>query len=265
MTATVPTAGAITSPGLPLSPPVNLRDLGGIPTASGAVRPGFAWRADDLSLADADSAGRLVADGLSTIIDLRSIAEVETTGRGLLGAYPVTYHHVPFMASISAAVDHTPSREGMWDQSRFADMYISLFETAAPQIVSSLAIIAHAPGAAVFHCAAGQDRTGVLAAALLLTVGAPDEAIVTDYARTGENIARVSQRVRPVIEPMMARLGMTMDIAARSAVRTTYSTAPMLGLLTHLRTTYGDPLQPLFDAGLTTDLVNMLRRRALSA
>ena len=270
-TATATTPEATPAPAapvaitLPLSPPANLRDLGGIAISGGTTRADFAWRADDLSMIDDASATRLMSAGLSTVIDLRSIAETEITGRGLLGAYPVAYHHVPFMASISSAVDHVADPSEMWDQSRFAQMYISLFENAAPQIVTAMAVIAHAPGAAVFHCAAGQDRTGVLAAALLLTVGADSDAIVTDYAETGHNIAAVSVRVRPVIEPMMARLGLQMDVAARAAVRTEYSRAPMLGLLEHLRTTYTDPLQPLYDAGLTTGLVDQLRRRALGA
>lgn len=256
-------AGAAPATGLPLSPPANLRDLGGIAIPGGTTRAGFAWRADDLSMVDAASARRLVEEGVSTVIDLRSVAETELTGRGLLGTYPVNYHHVPFMASVSTAVQHTDPSD-MWDQSRFASMYISLYESAAPQIVSAMAVVAHAPGTPVFHCAAGQDRTGVLAAALLLAVGAGDDDIVTDYARTGPNIGAVSDRVRPVIEPMMARMGLQLDPAARAAMRTEYSRAPMLGLLEHLRAGYSDPLEPLFDAGLTPGLVERLRRRALS-
>ncbi|MGO2762364.1 MAG: tyrosine-protein phosphatase, partial [Microbacterium gubbeenense] len=53
---------------LPLSAPVNLRDLGGIPVAGGSVREGFAIRADDLSIIDLETASSLVADGLTTII-----------------------------------------------------------------------------------------------------------------------------------------------------------------------------------------------------
>ena len=256
-------SAAPTARTLPLSPPANLRTLGGITIPGGAIRSGFAWRADDLSTIDDASAQRLVSDGLSTVIDLRSVAETEITGRGLLGSYPINYHHVPLMASISSAVDHIdPS--AMWDQSRVADMYISLFEHAAPQIVAALAIVAHAPGTPVFHCAAGQDRTGVLAAALLLAVGAGSDDIVADYAATGQNIAAVSVRVRPVIEPMMARMGVQIDPAARAAMRTDYSRAPILGLLEHLRSNYSRPLQPLFAAGLTSDLVDVLRRRALA-
>ncbi|WP_425295575.1 tyrosine-protein phosphatase, partial [Nocardia abscessus] len=37
----------------------------------------------------------------------------------------------------------------------------------------------------LFHCAAGKDRTGVLAAVLLDAVGVPPEAIAVDYALTG--------------------------------------------------------------------------------
>lgn len=249
---------------LPLSPPANLRDLGGIAIPGGRTRPGFVWRADDLSMVDAASARKLVADGLTTIIDLRSPAEIEITGRGVLGSHQLSYHHVPFLASISEAAEHTPNDGDMWDQSRFARMYIHLFENAAPQIVTSLSVIAHSPGAAVFHCAAGQDRTGVLAAALLLSLGAATDDIVADYARTGENIAAVSTRVRPVIEPMMARLGIRADAAARASVRTEYSHEPMLGLLRHLNATYVDPLQPLYDAGFTSALRDQLRRKALT-
>lgn len=268
-----PTAPAAPAPGttpplfspanLALSPPANLRDLGGIAIGSGAIRAGFAWRADDLSLIDDASAQQLLEDGLSSVIDLRSVAEVEITGRGVLGSQPVAYHHVPFMASISQAVDDSTDRAGMWDQSRFAQMYIGLFENAAPQIVTALAVIAHSPGATAFHCAAGQDRTGVLAAALLLCLDACPEDIAADYAKTGENIDKVAQRVRPVIEPVMARMGVNMDAAARAAGRAEYSHAPMLGLLEYLHATYPDPLQPLYAAGLSDQLRDRLRQRAL--
>ena len=40
------------------------------------------------------------------------------------------------------------------------------------------------PGAVLFHCTVGKDRTGVLAALLLATVGASADDIVDDYALT---------------------------------------------------------------------------------
>ena len=36
----------------------------------------------------------------------------------------------------------------------------------------------------LFHCTAGKDRTGVAAMLILLALGASDETICADYART---------------------------------------------------------------------------------
>lgn len=49
----------------------------------------------------------------------------------------------------------------------------------------------------IFHCSAGKDRTGILAALLLGVLGVPDEDIARDYALTAphmkSHIARLSQ------------------------------------------------------------------------
>jgi protein-tyrosine phosphatase len=41
--------------------------------------------------------------------------------------------------------------------------------------------IAECDHAVVFHCAVGKDRTGIVAAMLLASLGVPDETIVNDY------------------------------------------------------------------------------------
>ncbi|NHI15972.1 tyrosine-protein phosphatase [Microbacterium excoecariae] len=243
---------------LPLSAPVNLRDLGGIPMAGGTVRTGFAIRTDDLATVDPATAADLVDGGLAAVIDLRSHQETAFTGRGALAEQPVTYHHLPFMASVGDA----GSSAEAFDQASFGQMYIRMYEQAAPRIVASLAVIATAPGATAFHCAAGQDRTGVLAASLLLALGAPHEAIVADYARTGENSPRIMQRLAPVMGPIMAQHGYDLTDAAKAATRAEFSPEPMRQLLAHLENGYADPLVPLREAGLTDGLVATLRERA---
>ncbi|WP_105567316.1 tyrosine-protein phosphatase [Microbacterium halophytorum] len=245
---------------IPLSAPANLRDLGGIPVAGGAVRRGFALRADDLSTIDEASADELVAAGLGAVIDLRSNDEVGFTGRGALGARDVSYHHVPFMASISDA----GTGEDLHDQSRYGRMYIRIFEGSAHRVVEALAILAHAPGTVAFHCSAGQDRTGVLAAALLLVLGADADDIVADYARTGENKPAMMVRLRPTIGRLMARMGVDLDAAAKAAGDASFSPRPMRELIAHLTQEHGDPLRPLREAGLTDGLIARLRERALA-
>jgi protein-tyrosine phosphatase len=143
-------------------------------------------------------------------------------------------------------------------------MYRNMYVGAASQIVTSLAIMAHAPGAVAFHCAAGQDRTGVLAASLLLALDADPEHILADYVRTGENSAAIHARILPVIGPLMRRLGHELDAAASAAGRTAFSPAPMQHLLGALSEAGADPLAPLRAAGLTDGLIARLRERALA-
>lgn len=245
---------------IPRSAPVNLRDLGGIPVSEGVVREGFAIRADDLSIVTDDAAGVLVARGLRAVVDLRSPAEVGITGRGPLGdEASVGYHHVPLMASVGEGV-----RGLDLEQPSFERMYVRMIEEAASQIVTAMAIVAYAPGTVAFHCAAGQDRTGVLAASILLALGADDDAIVADYERTGQASAEIMTRIAPIMQPLLSSLGMDLDAHARAATRSTFSPAPMRGMLRVLGERHGDSLAPLRAAGLDDGLVARLRSRAIA-
>ena len=52
-------------------------------------------------------------------------------------------------------------------------------------------VIAEAPGVPILvHCASGKDRTGVVVAVLLLTLGAPREVIVEEYLLSDGGVER---------------------------------------------------------------------------
>jgi protein-tyrosine phosphatase len=246
---------------LPLSAPANLRDLGGIPAAGGVVRRGVAIRADDLSLTPLADAEALIAEGLGAVIDLRTSAEVRNTGRGVFGELPVAYHHLSLMSALGtrgpgARVDpHDPVAMG--------GLYADIYDAAAERIVTSLAILALTPGATAFHCSAGRDRTGVLAAAFLLALGAADEDIVADYALTGANSAAIGARLQPVLAPILAEHGIQNVMTEAAAKEVRFSGEAMETMLATLRARHGDPLRPLREAGLTEGLVETLRLRAL--
>ncbi|MFC7403847.1 tyrosine-protein phosphatase [Georgenia alba] len=245
-----------------LSAPVNLRDLGGIPIAGGVLREGFAIRVDDLSTVTEEVAATLVAGGLRSVIDLRSREEVALTGRGPLAQHPVAYHHIPLMVSLDVALTED---DGLGtDHTTFGEGYARLVERAAPQLVTALAVIALSPGATAFHCAAGKDRTGVLAASLLLALGASDEDVVADYALTGRNIDAIMTRLRPTMGVLMARAGLDLDAMAAAATGADFSDEAMRTMITSLRIRHGDPLAPLRAAGLGDELTAMLRGRALA-
>ena len=63
-------------------------------------------------------------------------------------------------------------------------------------MVGALRTIAHAEGAALVHCAAGKDRTGVVVALALTVAGVPAEAVVGDYAASAERTEAIIARLR---------------------------------------------------------------------
>ena len=247
---------------LELSAPVNLRDLGGIPIAGGTLATGLALRADDLSVVTDQDARTLVDGGLAAVIDLRTHDEAALTGRGALAGCAVAYHHLPLMESISAGM---PDGEApVIEHVAMGEMYARMVEKAAPQLATALAIIALAPGATAFHCAAGRDRTGVLAALLLLALDADDEDIVADYARTHANMPAILNRMKPTMGALMARLGFDLDAMSAVTISEEPMDISMHTMLARLRERHGDALEPLRAAGLDAGIIGRLRERALA-
>jgi len=52
---------------------------------------------------------------------------------------------------------------------------------------------------AVFHCAAGKDRTGVAAAAVPLALGADRATIIADHTRTEQTLAPHRERMQTAL------------------------------------------------------------------
>lgn len=250
----------IDAPVLELSAPVNLRDLGGIEIDGGVLRERLAIRTDDLALVTPEVADALVAEGLTAVVDLRSNDEVALSGRGPLAERRVAYHHIALMADVRESMRETP----MFTHESMGESYVAMVDTAAPQLVTALNVIAYSPGATAFHCAAGRDRTGVLAAMLLLVLGASDDDIVADYARTGPNMDAIMHRTRGVMGPLLARMGVDVE-QMRQVLPDGPMDVSMRILLDTLRERYGDPLTPLREAGLSDDTIARLRERALGA
>jgi protein-tyrosine phosphatase len=167
--------------------PVNFRDLGGYETAGGQqVRWRRLFRSDSLSPVTVEDAGEL---GLLAVIDLRTSKEVEREGRGGLADVALHYHHIPLVDD----VEHDPDRP--WDNS-LHEAYAHMLGKRAARLSEALETIASevAEHPTVFHCVAGKDRTGIVAALVLGLLGVSDEDIVADYALTGEVMAAMIER-----------------------------------------------------------------------
>ncbi|MEU2037041.1 tyrosine-protein phosphatase [Nocardia niwae] len=175
----------------------NVRDLGGLPVqGGGTTRFGVVYRSSTpQNLTRSDMAKLLGPIRLRTLIDLRLPDEVEREGYGLLAAADVRRICLPVRKSPQSSL---AARDLVPDSSRvdLVDLYEKLLAGSADSIVAAVRLVVDADRHSVlFHCAAGKDRTGVLAAVLLDAVGVPPEAIAADYALTGERMHRVRDRL----------------------------------------------------------------------
>jgi protein tyrosine/serine phosphatase len=62
-------------------------------------------------------------------------------------------------------------------------------------VVGAVRSIARSEGAALVHCAAGKDRTGVVVALALTVAGVPAQAVAADYAATAERTEAIVARL----------------------------------------------------------------------
>jgi protein-tyrosine phosphatase len=167
----------------------NFRDLGGYRASDGrTVKWQRLFRADCLHRLTGTDLSQLGDLGLATVIDLRTGQELEEVGRISWPAPDLAYHHLPML-------DVLPDRTTYpaWvDAAYVADRYAGMLEKGADAMAEALLILADAAAyPAVFHCAAGKDRTGLLAAVVLGLLGVSDEDIITDYALSQEAMARM--------------------------------------------------------------------------
>lgn len=164
----------------------NVRDLGGLPTESGGfTRTGVLYRADGVQrLAGADL-DRARALRLETVIDLRTLGEIERSGRFPVEDYPLRWHSLPILERMWSDDDLTPTN-GAAEFLRNA--YLSMLEQGGASLARIVEIVAEG-STVLFHCAAGKDRTGVTAAVLLGLLGVPAAEIIDDYHATAGAMA----------------------------------------------------------------------------
>jgi protein-tyrosine phosphatase len=184
----------------------NFRDLGGYPTADGRVtRWRTLYRADGLHrLAGADLEVIRVL-GLRTVIDLRMDTELAERGRFPQDEHPVDYHHLTVLDTTWAEMDR-PEFDDDADFLHWA--YHHMLVGGAANFGAAIEVLA-GEGAlpAVFHCAAGKDRTGIMAMLVLGLLGVPRDYIAADYALTAAGMERMrawAQREQPDFEGQVA-------------------------------------------------------------
>lgn len=179
---------------IPFAGAFNFRDLGGYHASDGRVtRWGRLYRSDALQDLTENDVVLLHSLGIVTVLDLRGGAEIERTGRGLLGSESIRFVNPSVLRN--EIEDKRLASE--LDEDYLSQRYLQYLEEGGPAFVRAfeeMAISENYP--MVFNCFFGKDRTGVLAALVLSCLGVDDQTIVDDYALTTTRMQFIIEKLQ---------------------------------------------------------------------
>jgi len=187
----------------------NFRDLGGYRTHDGRT---VAWRRLFRSAAlhkmnERDIARLEQEISPRAVIDLRRQQDPEKNPEiVLLKETGARYYSIPFSTwpwpgpsktseSSSYVKDEVQAHQ---NTANMGNIYLNRIreQPFGKRLVDALEIIAEGDNhPLVFHCSAGKDRTGVLAAMVLAAMGVVDEDVVEDYALSGPLMKEIRDRM----------------------------------------------------------------------
>ena len=164
---------------------LNARDLGGYPTVDGATtRSRSLLRADDLAQLSPAGLQALADYGVEMVLDLRWPEEIAAAPNPVPRQLP----HVRYV-SVSLLTGNPAEWGALGGYCAKEQWKCTVLERLQPELRKALTVIAAAgPGPLLFHCVAGKDRTGVIAALLLAVADVVPAAIAADYAASTENL-----------------------------------------------------------------------------
>ena len=204
----------------------------------------------------------MVAYGVTTVIDLRSESEVATSlppssligmgwGQGLKadrrkstnGAVP-TYLHIPLVDD--ATMLKLAEAPNMYDR------YLMMLEHRQDAFGEIFKTLGEAEGTVAFHCFAGKDRTGLVAAISLALAGVDVDAIAADYAETDLQMSNRYEEWLAATSP--DKLEEMRDDLRCPPER-------MISVLDHLDQEWGGAEAYLAAAGLSSTAITRLRSK----
>jgi protein tyrosine/serine phosphatase len=135
--------------------------------------------------------------------------------------------------------------------------YVWYLEAGSASLVAALDLIADdATHPLVFHCAAGKDRTGIVAALVLGALGVVREAIIADYEETSARMDLIVERFR-----QSGTYGRALDGSRPGRSRA--DPAHISEFLDELDARFGGAGEWLLSAGLAADALGRLRQGLL--
>ena len=198
-------------------------------------------RSDYLGHLTAPGREALIAYGVTTVIDLRSASEVANKPNPFADGSGPAYVH-------RELIDDANMRQ-IGDSPDMFERYLMILDNRPQAFHDIFDSVAEADGAVLFHCYAGKDRTGMIAAMLLALAGVTPDDIAADYGETDLRLAK--QYEKWITESAPER---------REAFRQELRCPPerILGVLEHLQRKWGGVDGYLESSGMTPANVDRL-------
>jgi protein tyrosine/serine phosphatase len=208
---------------IPLQGVENFRDFGDYAAGEGRLKKGVLFRAAHQAEATDQDLAVMAALNLATIVDLRRpnererdpsrrwdgfAAQVIDNDLGVAGEDP---WHVFLRGSDLSVASIRDYLVEYYRRAPFKERHLDLFRRY-------FQALAAARGPVLIHCAAGKDRTGLLAALTHHVAGVGDDDLIDDYLLTNneERFARRSPKFAAIIEAATGRR--PSDAAMRTAM-----------------------------------------------
>ena len=182
---------------IPLGRMYNLRDLGGYPVPGGETAWERLLRGDNPEGLTEEDLRWLLDRGITTVVDLRSEAETGRKPDQLASQPGFYYFHCPLLSE----GDGMPNLETDVGQGYFRML------DGSDLVAKAMRTVAAAPAGVLFHCTAGKDRTGLLAALLLGLAGAERTELLADYQVSETYLADVIRQIKARVPDLSAFAG----------------------------------------------------------
>lgn len=180
----MPVSSECSQPRLLLQTMYNVRDLGGFSTKDGRItKCGRFLRADAPTQLNRNDLRLLLDFPVRAVIDLRSQNEIDDQPNSLRNRPEIDYINIPLLGTdLSRGIASVQLAESGRVTVGLADLYIHLLENSRELLGQVFIRLAEdRPGACLFHCSLGKDRTGLVSALLLMLAGVSDDDIIANY------------------------------------------------------------------------------------
>ena len=198
----------------------NFRDMGGYQNAEGrTLAHGRLFRSGHFAEVDAAAAEQIAAHNITTVVDFRSAPEKDRMRVTWHAPWTPRYVENPIGGNAAAWIKDLFERvaNAPFPADELQAQFILAFQTIPIANADGLkklfdVLVDDDDGnAALFHCTAGKDRTGIAGALIMTALNMPEDAIFADFlltnqavnleARAVEAAAQVSEKTGRDVTP----------------------------------------------------------------